>query len=410
MKSVTYVLLLIVGAAALSSCTGPRYAASAEYDDAYFTQADIAAPVAVETSTSDRYEDRMDQQQSPRTYRQPVDSYQDAYYEDDDFTFSRRIRRFNNVGAASWRYYDPFFANDLYYVMGTPAWNRWNNNGWYNWNAPRFGATPGWNDPFFNPYANPYNGWGAFGPGFNRNPFAFDPWVNSYYGYGAGAGFGSPFFNPGFGGGLGYGAGFGGAYYCPPVGFVNSTSNWRRVNNAQQSYVTRRRTTTQTTRPTTGTTSRQNIDRTRPATNNTRQARSSNYLEPRRRPATTTGRTAAPTRTNTRRNTARNNGTNTYTRPGRSNTSTNRNATTNTNRNNSRYNNSGRTNSNRNTRTTTRPSNSNRNTGSFNRSNSSRNNSSFNRSNSGRNNSSFNRSSSSRSSSSSSRSSGVRRR
>lgn len=399
MKSISYLLLLVFGAAVFSSCTGPRYASMAEYDDAYFTQADIAAPVAVQSSSEDRYQEEATQS-SPRTYRQPVDNYQDAYYGDDDFTFSRRIRRFNNRNSAySWRYYDPFYANDLYYVMGTPAWNRWNNNGWYNWNSPRFGAFGGWNDPFFNPYSSPYAGWGAFNPRFNRNPFAFDPWASSYYGYGVGVGFGSPFYNPGFGG---FGGGFGSAYYCPPVGFVSSTSGWRRVNNAQQAYVTRRRTSTQPSRATAGTTSRQNIDRTRTATNTNRQSRSNNYMEPRRRPTTTTGRTAAPTRTTGRRDAARN--TNTYTRPGRS--TTNRNGTVNTNRNtnrnSSRYNNNGRTNSSRNNRTYTRPNNSSRNNSSINRNSNTNRNNSFNRStnsSSRNNNSSFNRSSSSSSSS-----------
>ena len=299
MKSIQSLLLLATVGLLFSACTGPRYASSVEYDDAYFSRADIADPVAVEKP---RQQERAEEYaSSPRTYRQPVDSYQDAYYDEDDFTFSRRMRRFNQSSAQSWRYYDPFYANDLYYVMGTPSWNRWNNNGWYNWNQPRFGASIGWNDPFYNPYA----GWGAFNSGINRNSFYYDPWVASYYGYGA-----TPFNNPysGFGVGSGfYGGGFNnpyGAYYCPPTGFVSSPAGWRRANNAQQSYVTRRRTTTQSaTSPQNGTAVRQSVNNTRPGSTS-RVSSSSNYLTPRARTATAaTNRTSAPTgRTSTVRN------------------------------------------------------------------------------------------------------------
>ena len=69
--------------------------------------------------------------------------------------------------------------------MGTPSWNRWNNNGWYSWNRPRFGASLNWayyNDPFYggiydtwgSNYGNYYRGYGA-GYGGNAPPYGAAP-------------------------------------------------------------------------------------------------------------------------------------------------------------------------------------------------------------------------------------------
>ena len=85
MRSIPFVLLFATVALSFTACTGPRYAASSEYDDVYFTKADIAAPVAVNNNDTDNYDyDRQPQ----RFQREPVDSYRDHYYADDDFTFS----------------------------------------------------------------------------------------------------------------------------------------------------------------------------------------------------------------------------------------------------------------------------------------------------------------------------------
>lgn len=329
MKSIKLLVLAVV-AASLAACTGQQYTASAEYDDVYYTKADQAAPVAYEDNVDDRaYSER-------RTVtREPVDSYRDHYYEDDDFTFSRRLRRFSTTSSASnWRYYDPFYSNDLYFVMGTPAWNTWNNNGWYNWNRPRFGAVYNpWNDPFNNNFNawNRYNQWNSWNTW--NSPYS-NPWVSNYYGYGAGSGIGfgnpySPFGNAYYAGSA--------AYYCPPVGFVPGNSGWgfnSRNNSTAAATVSRPRTPRTSPAARTPSTARNStINNTRPTTTpvrtrvsnpNAPRTASTDYTRPRpasARPARVggtsvspnrTGRTTRPTTTTTRPAQPR-----VYTRPGR---------------------------------------------------------------------------------------------
>lgn len=266
--------LLAVTAIFMAACTSSRYASSTEYDDVYYTSADATTrPVA-------REEQRNRTTQAAPTYRpREVDNYQDYYYADDDFAFSRRLRRFNSP-TANWRYYDPFFSNDLYFVMGTSYWNRWNNNGWYDWNRPRFGAfnpyDPFYSDPFFR------GGFNSFGYGtFGYNYFNYDPWVGSFYGYNPGFGYGfNNGFNRGFYNGFNTGAGFGGNYYCPPVGYATSSRGfWNTFSNNNN----------RTGRPTTNTVRRQtagNATSTRTGAPSTRTSR----------PTTRTS-SAVPTRT-----------------------------------------------------------------------------------------------------------------
>lgn len=227
----------------MTSCTSTRHASQeAEYDDVYYSPSTDAVEV-VASRTDDPTLNRQDEDgnyvYNADRFRRPVDSYYDEYYQDDDFYFSRRMRRFDQRGSASWRYYDPFFMNDLYFVMGTPTWNRWNSMGWYNWNYPRFGATWGWNTPmnagFGFGYGDPF-----WGNNWNRwNNFNYySPWMNAYYGY-------DPFFAPGWGNpyavgfGNGWNAGFVNGYYCPPVGagtFFNNGLSGARTAQRLQSY------------------------------------------------------------------------------------------------------------------------------------------------------------------------------
>ncbi|MDX2284316.1 MAG: hypothetical protein NW241_09145 [Bacteroidia bacterium] len=230
--------------ALLSACTGSRYTATAEYDDVYYSRSDrteveiVAEEQPREEAPSQYYSDYAD----ANRYREPIDSYRDYYYEDDDFAFSRRLRRFHQPARTSWRYYDPFYANDLYFVMGTPYWNNWNSWGWYNWNRPTFGSAWGWNDPFFNTWGwgNTWNTWNTW------NAFSYNPYVGAYYGWGPDFGFGG--WN-GFNTGGFYSPAFYGGYYCPPTGFV-PYSRWNRYTNWTQSpagsnAVTRVRNSTQ---------------------------------------------------------------------------------------------------------------------------------------------------------------------
>jgi hypothetical protein len=269
MKYVPMLLIIALGVG-LSACTTQRYASTTEYDDVYYTSSDQTQPMAVNEADGRRGDNN--------TYR--VDRPVESYYEDDDFVFSRRLRRFDQPANQSFRYYDPFYSNDLYYVMGTPTWNRWYNQyGWYNWNNPRFAA----------PYS-PFRPGMQFSMGYGQPGFGFDGWnsgyyngyynpyVATYYGY-------DPYFGyNGFGNGFGNN-GFGGpGYYCPPGVYASRPSN-----SVAQQVDTRRRSSTTTMRSQTAVRSRQgsassNRTTLSPAnqqgTSNSR-SRSDTYLRPR---------------------------------------------------------------------------------------------------------------------------------
>jgi len=126
-------------------------------------------------------------------------------YEDDDFYFSRRVRRFT---TNSWGYYDPYFAYDPYFVMGTTTWAYYANDPWFYdpffYNGPSYSWTFGWGYPswyylpyqsfWYNPWAQPFgSSWGWYS-GWYGGPGGF-----GYYGY-------NPYCPPG----LFYGGGNGG--------------------------------------------------------------------------------------------------------------------------------------------------------------------------------------------------------
>lgn len=221
MMNVTKIALFATALSVMAACSSTRYTSSTEYDDVYYSSSDRTA---VNTPA---YEDEgRDASESPSSYR-------DYYYEDDDFTFSRRVRRFNQASTGSWRYYDPYFSNDLYYVMGTPSWNTWYGNGWYSWNRPFFSSYWG-----ASPFGFNNNAWGnSWGNSWGWNAGYYNPWADAYFGY-------SPFYtnpwgwNTGWGGGwnTGWGGGFNpyrNPYYCPPIGAANfsNTNNIRTVAN-----------------------------------------------------------------------------------------------------------------------------------------------------------------------------------
>lgn len=230
-------LIIVALAVAVSGCTSPRYASTTEYDDVYYSSSDRTEPVAVQQESS--------RQNDSYSYgeRRPVDSYNDTYYDDDDFVFSRRLRRFHQPANRSFRYYDPFYSNDLYFVMGTPTWNRWYNQyGWYNWNNPRFAAPF---DPFgprrgfgWSSFNQPLYGWNSWG-----NPY-YNPYVSAWYGN-------DPFFG-------GWNNGWGnyydpwlyanaGGFYCPPGVYSYNRAGVAVNNNNGPRTVTRRRNATPST-------------------------------------------------------------------------------------------------------------------------------------------------------------------
>ncbi len=344
----TYHFILVLSVAFLATaCTSTRYASS-EYDDVYFSSKDQAETVAV---AKDFDEDR-----NTRTsrYDRQTENYNQDYYQDDDFAFSRRIRRFNQPGINSWRYYDPYYTNDLYYVMGTQSWNSWYGNGWYDWSRPRFGAPNyGFGSGWSFTYSTGYNPWGAYNPWQSYN--SYNPFVNAYYGY-------NPYntWNPySVNRGWGWNSFSRGSYaYCPPsyYGGAGNGSNLGTSNSRARTYTQARRTSTRslnsgvtsgnrnnnnykpggrTSRVASpnGRTGRATVNNPRTGTptatnGTTRNARNSQYLRPRTRAEQATTRTrtntAPRTGTYTPRNNTRNTGVNNTPSRTRTNTSPNR--------------------------------------------------------------------------------------
>ncbi len=159
------------------------------------------------------------------------------YYDDDDFYYSRRLRRFHPVSARTygWNYYDPYFVDDVYYVLGTPLWNRFyaprpyagfGFNRWrvrsYFWGwRPRasFNFSFGWGgfnswayDPYYDFCAPVWNRPAALGWYGGWNSWGWNTWGGNSWG-----------FNRGFR--RGYNNGFNNGYYA---GYTNAQNYWYR--------------------------------------------------------------------------------------------------------------------------------------------------------------------------------------
>lgn len=152
--------------------------------------------------------------------------YYGDYYEDNDYAYASRIRRFHNNNFG-WGYYDPWYTNMYWYnydpfFWGTSiyagawpswgwgvGWNSWNCGfGWNNWgwnagwgcNTWGWGAgwnswgwgwnNWGWNNPYWNGYNQGY--WNGFYDGLAVGGYynTFDPYSGIYYGHRGSAGTG----------------------------------------------------------------------------------------------------------------------------------------------------------------------------------------------------------------------------
>ena len=153
--------LMFLGLVLAAGCTNTRITNASEYDSVYFSSKD-----KIGGSAQNDNDDNDNQRYADNS-------------REDDFQYSRRLRRFGaNTSVSNWRYYDPYYSNDLYYAIGTPSWNTWNNYGWYNCTSPYLGSPYGyWG------YDNPAYNWGNgfYNPYFSMG--SYNPWMNSYYGY-----------------------------------------------------------------------------------------------------------------------------------------------------------------------------------------------------------------------------------
>ena len=186
--------------------------------------------------------------------RQEIERYYDAdqydYYNDYDFYYTSRIRRFHRP-VYGFGFYDPVYVDAFYYdpfvVPGNTIliyddffsyrdwvrWSRWRNWGWnsarfnrWDWCfAPGFNNF-GWGGFGFNRWFNPgfsinigigFNnfGWGGFG--FNRWGWGGNPWFNAYPGafWGGNRWAGNYNWHPAWGNGFDYNRD---VYYGPRTG------------------------------------------------------------------------------------------------------------------------------------------------------------------------------------------------
>lgn len=175
------------------------------------------------------------------------DDQEYAYYDDYDFHYSSRVRRFHqpyygfgffDPVYVDMSYYDPFMmpgATVLIYddVFAFNNWYRFNRfNRWNRWNSFNVGFGIGYGFGAFNRWGNPWaSPWGFNGMGWNRWNNPWDPWnrwgggFNSWYG----PGMVNNFYN------------FGGGFYCPPTWGNNYVYN--SVNAVRSNTVYAPRTT-----------------------------------------------------------------------------------------------------------------------------------------------------------------------
>ncbi len=154
----------------------------------------------------------------------------DDWDDEDEFQYSRRLRRFQrngntNRGNASWGYYDPYFTSNVYYTIGTPMWNNYyyyqpvmpivqvSMPWWWAFTVGTFYTPTYFNYGYYNPYGGGFNGGGMgyYGYGYcgGWHPHGGGYWngYNNGFNQGYWAGYNQGYYNGG-----GYGNGYGGGY------------------------------------------------------------------------------------------------------------------------------------------------------------------------------------------------------
>jgi hypothetical protein len=239
----------------LSSCSGThKISAGTEVDDVYYNQQDQKADQkAIAKSQTAR---ALAVRENPGTGFNTEGGYDRGLaekngetegsasvikpYADDDYYYSRQMRRFN---SSSWNYYDPYFSYDPYFAIGTPTWNSVYHNRpwWYDpffYNGPSYSWTSNWGmngyDPFYSPFPmlnQPWSGWSiGYGSPFSNGYNAFGYTYQGFWGNAPCPGMGLY----GGNGGIGY---FGNAF--GNEGIPSATTFSHRVNPSSLNTVDR---------------------------------------------------------------------------------------------------------------------------------------------------------------------------
>ncbi len=206
------------------------FSVNAQWDDVYY---DPNKDIIVED-----YNRSASARDDYRSNRYNDDEY--AYYNDYDFYYTSRIRRFHRP-FYGFGFYDPVYIDALYYdPFMDPFMNPFMSPGMTMLIYDDFYSRRAWaGNRFWNNMWGFSPGWGAwgnrfgFGAGFNR--FGFSPWGFNSFGFSP-WGFNSFGFNS---------FAFGGGFFCPPTwgnnfAYNNVTNVYSDLNSRGTSFVPRR--------------------------------------------------------------------------------------------------------------------------------------------------------------------------
>lgn len=197
-----------------------------QFDDLYFRPGKDVLPAFAERNNSGARSNVAASAGNYDEYDEIV--YGNEYYDDYDYSYTNRIRRFHSPARVinyytfdGWYddfYYDPFFpGNNVNVFIGSPfirpwGWNTWNVGwGWNSWGWNSWGPGWGWN-AWHRPWG--WNSWNTWNVGWGWNSWGWNSW-------GPGWGWNS----------------------CPSVWYVNNNffgnnwNGWNNWNNGNQNRV-----------------------------------------------------------------------------------------------------------------------------------------------------------------------------
>ena len=204
-----------------------------QYDDVYYDpdrdagtyNTGIEKSRPADNAVASRYDEEENYDNNTASYDQGYDDDEYEYYEDYDYYYTSRVRRFHRP-YYGFSYFDPVYA-DLYYYDpfinpgvtvliydGYSSWNSWNS--WRRWNR--------WNS-----WGSFNRGWGGGGWGNGWNNW--NSWNDPWYGGGWNNGWGNNYYVNNYYGGGGWNNWGGNGYYCPPSWGNGNNYNTINTNN-----------------------------------------------------------------------------------------------------------------------------------------------------------------------------------